>query len=553
MKTLHPLFVLILLLYCSCTDNKESSPADTAYKKGEKLYDHSNYDAAFTYLYQAYQGYLTEKKYTDASYSLIFLAIIQTEKGDFLGSNENLSKAARFAAKDEVLLTSIYNQFAINHNYLKNNNEAVYWYNKALLLTENTYSKLSIKNNIGISQLKMGKYSQAEHLFKEISLNPAIKDSINFRNRVLDNLAYSQFLSGTGPAENALLTVIESRKKNKDRFGMTASLSHLADLYLRDHPRKSYEFASAMYENAKKTGNSDDQVEALQKMMDASEEGNIKPLVDQYRKLNDSLENSKNRSKNQFTSVIYESEKNKAEILDSQNQILNQQIYLLTLITLVGLGVIAFFKWRKHQAHRKEIAVKDTQIKYSKKVHDVVANGLYHIMVEIENNPDLDKKNLLNGIEKLYEESRDIAKDGIDSVFPEEFSLRLYEMLVSYSSSHQRILVIGNTAQIWERMSAENQMEIFYVLRELMVNMRKHSQAKFASLIFEVLEEILHIKYTDNGIGMTSSGTSKKSGLQNMENRIEKLGGTFNFEPNHKGGLMIDILISNNGACLRKC
>ena len=545
MKTVHSLFLLILLFNCSCTNSKESSPADTAYKKGEKLYDQSNYDTAFTYLYQAYQGYLTEKKYTDAAYSLIFLAIIQTEKGDFLGSNENLSKAARFAGKDEVLLTSVYNQFAINHNYLKNNKEAVYWYDKALQLTENTYSQLSIKNNIGISHLKMGKYSQAENVFKEISQNPAIKDSINFRNRVLDNFAYSQFLSGTSPSENALLTVLKSRKKNKDRFGLTASLSHLADFYNPTHPQKSYEFSAAMYDNARKTGNSDDQLKALKKMMDASEGQNIKPLFNRYLKLNDSLENTKNNSKNQFTSVIYESEKNKAEILDSQNQILNQRISILTLIALVGLGVIGFFKWRKQQAHRKEIAVKDMQIKYSKKVHDVVANGLYHAMVEIQNNPDLDRQKILNRIEKLYEDSRDIARDDHDSLSRKDFSARLYEMLESYSSENQRVLVIGNTPQVWERLSIEIQMEIFYVLRELMVNMKKHSQAKFASLKFEESEENIRIKYTDNGIGLDIISTTGKSGIQNMENRIEKLGGTFNFEPNLKGGLMTDILIPN--------
>lgn len=545
MKTVHSLFLLILLLLCSCTENKDPSSADTAYKKWEKLYDQSNYDAAFPYLYKAYQGYLTEKKYTDASYSLIFLAIIQTEKGDFLGSNENLIKAARFAGNDEILLTSVYNQFAINHNYLRNNKEAVYWYDKALQLTEDSYSQLSIKNNIGISHLKMGKYSRAEEIFKEISLNPAVKDSINFRNRVLDNLAYTQFLAGTTRSENALLTVLESRKKNEDRFGMTASFSHLADFYLQEHPHKSYGFAAAMYENAKKTGNSDDQVKALQKMMDASEAGNIKPLFDQYRKLNDSLENSKNRSKNQFTSVIYESEKNKAEILDSQNQILNQRISILTLIALVGLGAIAFLRWRKQQAHRKELAVKDTQIKYSKKVHDVVANGLYHAMVEIQNNPYLDRTAILNRIEKLYEESRDIARDDQDSLSRKDFSSRLYEMLESYSSENQRVLVIGNTPEVWERLSIEIQMEIFYVLRELMVNMKKHSEAKFASLQFEAGEENIHIKYTDNGIGMHIKSTEGKSGLQNMENRIEKLGGTFNFEPNPKGGLVTDILIPN--------
>lgn len=547
MKIFHSLFLFLLVLLCSCQNIREETSADKVYKKAEKLYDNSNYDQAFIYFYEAYQGYRSEKKYTDAAYSLIFLAIIQTEKGDFLGSNENLSSATRLAGKDEVLLTSVYNQFAINHNFLKNNEEAIYWYDKALLLSQDQYAELSIKNNIGISYLKMGKCTQAESIFKEISQNPTIRDNINFRNRVSDNFAYAQFLSGKrNPAEREMLNILESRKNQKDRFGMTASLSHLADFYSAANPQKSYEFATAMYNNACKTGNSDDQLEALKKMINASDGMNSKPLFHHYWKLSDSLENVKNSSKNHFTSVIYESEKNKADILASKNKILNQQISILALVAFLGFGVILFLKWRKAQNFQKELAIKNTQLKYSKKVHDVVANGLYHMMVGIQNSSDFNKQNVLNSIEKLYEESRDIARDDLDSISPKDFSLRLHDMLASYSSDNNRVLIIGNSPQLWNELSSDGQNEIFYVLRELMVNMKKHSFAKFAYLKFEKTQENIHIRYTDNGIGMDISGTNKKSGLQNMENRIESLGGKFNFEPNPNGGLITDILIPYN-------
>lgn len=544
MKIIHSPFLCLLLLLFACTDKKEATAADITYKKAEKLYDRGAYERAFPGFYRAYQAYLAEQKPRDAAYSLVFLAIIQTEKGDFMGSNENLSKALKLSGTDETLLTSVYNQFAINHNLLQNHENAVYWYHKALALTDNPYYKLSIKNNIGIAYLKMGRYVTADSLFKEIAGHAAIKDSISFRNRVADNFAYSKFLAGkNNAAEKEMLTVLESRKRNGDLYGLTTSYSHLADFYKSTDPRKSYEFASAMYENARKTENAADQLEALSKMMDAGEGAQSKSLFGTYRKLNDSLQNSRNRSRHHFTSVIYEAEKNKSDLLSSRNEILTQRLMIIALIIIAGLATVLFFKWRRKQAHKNEIAVRDTQLKYSKKVHDVVANGLYHTMVEIQNTEVLNRHTLLNSIEKLYEESRDIARDDFDTVIQQDYSVRLYKMLESYSSDRNRVLVIGNTSELWRRTSAEVQAEIFYVLRELMVNMKKHSEARTVSLLFEETAGGIHIKYTDNGVGISDSAAGKGSGLPNMENRIEKLGGKINFGPNPSGGLITDILI----------
>ncbi|ACU07534.1 two-component system sensor histidine kinase [Flavobacteriaceae bacterium 3519-10] len=547
MKIIHSPFLCILLLVFACSDKKEVSAADTLYKKAERLYDGGEYEQAFPGFYSAYQAYMTEQKPRDAAYSLVFLAIIQTEKGDFLGSNENLSKALKLSATDETLLTSVYNQFAINHNLLQNHENAVYWYHKALPLTEHQYYKLSIKNNIGIAYLKMGRYATAESLFKEIAGEDAIKDSISFHNRVADNFAYSKFLAGkNNPAEREMLTVLESRKRNGDRYGLTTSYSHLADFYKATDRRRSYEFAGAMHDNARITGNAADQLEALGKMIDAGEAARIKSLFGTYRKLNDSLQNSRNRSRHHFTSVIYEAEKNKADLLSSRNEILTQRLLIVALMIIAGLATVLFLKWRRKQAHKNEIAVRDTQLKYSKKVHDVVANGLYHTMVEIQNAEVLNRHKVLNSIEKLYEESRDIARDDFDTVIEQDFSVRLYEMLESYSSGRHRVLVIGNTWELWRRIAPEVQVEIFYVLRELMVNMKKHSEARTASLLFEETAGGIHIKYTDNGVGISDSAKWKGSGLRNMENRIDKLGGKINFGPNPSGGLITDILIPKN-------
>ncbi|MBW8362664.1 MAG: hypothetical protein K0M56_10825 [Kaistella sp.] len=540
----HSLFLLFLLFFFSCGNKKELSAADSSYDKGEYLYYQGKYNDSFTHFYQAYEAYIAANDDANAANSLIFLAIIQTEKGDFLGSNENLRKAAKLAARDQSMLTSIYNQFAINHNALKNNKEALYCYNKALQFNHDDYSDLTIQNNMGISYLKIGKYSDAKRLFEGVATDPLIRDSIEFRNRVSDNLAYAKFLEDPQyKADVPMHTILKSRTKRGDLYGMTASFSHLADFYRKKDPQQALRFASAMYENAKKTGSADDQLDALRKMINTDDGQNVQTLFVEYQTLSDSVQQVKNNSRNQFASVIYETEKNKADILVSRNQILKQRVSIFSLIASLFFGLFWYLKRRKQDAYEKELEVKNTQLKYSKKVHDVIANGLYHTMVEIQNTPELNKENILNSIEKMYEESRDIARDDLVEFENQDFPLRLQQMLSSYSSNTQKVLIVGNNTATWQYIPSAVQTEIYYVMRELMVNMKKHSKGKFASVVIQRTAKNLQVKYTDNGLGIPDLHQKKRSGIHNMENRIKTIGGTIHFEPNPKGGLIVHFSI----------
>ena len=143
-----------------------------------------------------------------------------------------------------------------------------------------------------------------------------------------------------------------------------------------------------------------------------------------------------------------------------------------------------------------------------------VANGLYQIMVDGQNNPEMDKTKILNNIEKMYEESRDISHE---TIIEEDFSSRFVKMISSYSSPEQKVLTAGYSENIWENISYHVQLELYYILREVLVNMKKHSHAKLASLKFERNNHLLKIKYTDNGIGIDHLNRQKGTGIHNTE------------------------------------
>ena len=73
--------------------------------------------------------------------------------------------------------------------------------------------------------------------------------------------------------------------------------------------------------------------------------------------------------------------------------------------------------------------------------------------------------------------------------------------------------------------------------------MNKHSKAKIIGINFRKITPKLQITYSDNGIGATMEELKKGSGLQNVENRIVSIGGTFNFQSEKEKGFSANFLI----------
>lgn len=73
--------------------------------------------------------------------------------------------------------------------------------------------------------------------------------------------------------------------------------------------------------------------------------------------------------------------------------------------------------------------------------------------------------------------------------------------------------------------------EIVAVAREALTNVAKHASAQHLSLAVAVTESLVVVEVTDDGIG--SRGVKRRSGLENLRERAEQLGGTFSFESEH--------------------
>ena len=543
--------ILIIITFCyACSKpQKVEKSKNPIFLKAYKFRDAGEKDSAFIYYNKAKEELLQEKDSVNAAVCLINMAIIASDKSDFFGAQELALNAASFLDDKNPdhfnYNLSNYNALGIVSSSLKQYDKAVEFYNKSLEFTADTTFILVIKNNIANNYRKSGKFDVAIPIFKSIISQE--KNPVDYA-RILTNYASTKWLQN--PSYNAsteLRQGLNIRIKEKDKLGENNSYDHLTDYYLKTRPDSALYFAKQWHQMVYSLDSPDDLLECLKKLVSLSDEQNSKRFFAQYRQLSDSIQTVRNNAKNQFALIRYETERHKADNLILQRKATIRNIWIVSLSILLIGGAFLSIIWYKRRAKRLELeaqnAIQAGQLKTSKKVHDVVANGIYQIMTEIENSKEIAQEQILDKMESLYERSRDISYEVLAKAADESnFENSIRELLVSFASEETKVVIVGNTNEIWKYMPAEDQFEIKQVLQELMVNMRKHSRATHVAIRFELKGNKIFIYYTDNGIGI-SNGIKFKNGLSNTGNRINSINGNINFGTSTSGGLNVQLMI----------
>ncbi|HCE54855.1 MAG TPA: hypothetical protein DER05_07555 [Lutibacter sp.] len=94
-------------------------------------------------------------------------------------------------------------------------------------------------------------------------------------------------------------------------------------------------------------------------------------------------------------------------------------------------------------------------------------------------------------------------------------------------------------------INKEKQIELYRILQELMVNMRKHSEASLVAITFQNIKNQYTINYSDNGLGLNLETLTFKNGLANVETRIKSINGTITFDSALNNGFKAFISFKN--------
>jgi signal transduction histidine kinase len=90
-------------------------------------------------------------------------------------------------------------------------------------------------------------------------------------------------------------------------------------------------------------------------------------------------------------------------------------------------------------------------------------------------------------------------------------------------------------------LSAEARHSLFLAVKEILNNVVRHAHAGEVTMELAVMKSELKIIITDNGCGFDPSTSPKGNGLDNLRERLAKLGGQCHVESRLKAGTTISL------------
>lgn len=434
----------------------------------------------------------------------------------------------------------LYNHLGILYKDLKNYDRALMLYEKALLLTKNTKNRNKVLNNKAVVFIEQDKLKEAEQTLELVYKNTLSQNLSSQKAQALDNLGFVQSKLNKPVGLKNLKKALQLKEKENNSSSLFTSHIHLAKYYL---DKNNFEKAKIHSEQAYKLANISksvsDRIEALAILGKSTSHSKIT----EYIYLKDSLQEVRLLNTAKYTSIKYDYVKQtllaKESELEKEKEKRLKFIYMAlgSFIFLASVFMYFILKAKNKKTNLQNIFT--TEARISKKVHDEVANDVYHVMAKLQGNKTSNEV-VLDDLEAIYIKTRDISRENNAVGVTENFDDVLADLLQSYISDTTNVITRNLSKIEWQAISELKKMTIYRVLQELMVNMKKHSEASFVVVNFEMVNNKLVIIYKDNGVGTT---LNKANGLQNVENRINGIKGTITFDTEVNNGFKAEIKV----------
>jgi signal transduction histidine kinase len=485
---------------------------------------------------------------------LLSMAILQKDSKDFLGSQITCVEALSYLEpiKSHTYLERTYNNLAIVTGELKQDKEALNYYEKALKLNNilgNKSGYLHIINNIGLLYQQRENHKKANEYFtKGLLLDSVLENHPISYTILLENLTYSKYRLGVSDSVvGNYEKILDIRKKYKVNNELPTTLINLAEFYI---DKKKYSLAK-VYANealkfAKKTHNNKRWLKALLTLSALSKGNESRAYLREYISLNDSLFQQERQLKNQFAKIRYETEKTEKENeelkvenektqaeAEAQKQRATIGLLLSGISIMFLLSSISFFRFRRKKllylAQLQKVEAREEERRQiAKSLHDEVAGDLRLLHRKLE------KSQLVEEAQKL-----ELVKDNVRNLSHQLSSVSFEEVpfrdqilnLVSDYFSPQFIIKVNGLKEIdWSEANKSIKRMLYLSLRECIQNCQKYANASKMTISFSINKKTVFLDVVDNGKGFDTTTQKKGIGLLNLQERVQELNGTLTIE-----------------------
>ena len=425
------------------------------------------------------------------------------------------------------LRLAFYNHLGILYREQNNDIMAFELYDKAFQYAKTAKDSATLYNNKSNIYKDQKNYTSAkEELLKAKSLVTRIKDTLA-KARIIGNLGFIDSKLMNKDALPLMLEALHWRQLKKDTKSIYTSYSHLSEHYkdrlditqAKGYALMAHDLALSL-KSASYIKDALDNLTAL----------NPDTYVRAFKKINDSILKADKQSQNKFALMRYnDAEKEKLvqkNRLESEKQKRLKLIYLFIAVFIGLLAALVLILLKSKHKKEKLQEVLNTESRISKKVHDEVANDVYHIMTKLQQQ-EQKTETVLDDLEEVYNKTRDISRELSEIGGHEDFKELLIDLIAHFRNSNTNVMTKGLSKIEWSTVKDYKKTVIYRVIQEFLTNMKKHSAATLVVLKFNKDGGRIVIEYTDNGIGCD---LKKQNGLQNAENRTLAINGSITFK-----------------------
>ncbi len=540
---------------------KDTSKKGKAYYKLAIYYKKQyNFDSAYYYFNKSKEMYLLKSDSVQIGRRLSSMSKILIDDNDYYEGQKQAVEALQYLENNDSLYFSrTLNFVALSRRAQNQYIDALSYHDRSLQYSTNHTDSIIFLNSKGVTLKSFKNYVEAisiyDDLLKEIDPKKQLKEYI----RIWDNKNFTTWLSDTSKnLESELLKAYNMRQESGHVQGLIASHAHLMKYYEKKDKVKSISHAKSLYQLTIKQNNVEDRLEALSylKRLSSSSEYIKYDLI--HDRIYDSINTARAISRNKYATIRYDSAKDREETLQLKAQkkegdlkltkeTSRRNIFiLLSSLLLISIGFIVF-TWRQRIKFARIQERHHTNKRLSKKLHDEVGNDLYYLLLQLEKvsgfKNDHENLKILKGFDQVYHKIRDFSRDHKVET-GEEYGDELLSLLDSYGDQETKVITSELDPSFWSEVSPLKKEELYWVLKELLTNMKKHSKATIVAITFSKEKKQIIVNYTDNGIGVNLEKHISKNGLLNVKNRIKDINGTITFDSKPKEGFKTIIVFA---------
>lgn len=219
-------------------------------------------------------------------------------------------------------------------------------------------------------------------------------------------------------------------------------------------------------------------------------------------------------------------------------------------LRLLSYAVLLVGVWRAIRSAEFGRAVADERARVAREIHDGLAQYLFAVSTQTSllasgGDPEKIVPRLQEATAAAQQEARFavLALSSAGGSAPFDSALNRYVEFLTADGQLDVDLEIEREVEL----GPDEQIEIFRIVQEGLANVRRHANARRATVLIGVRDGERLVRIVDDGQGFADEGEASGQGLRNMRSRASAIGGAFRLSTSPGGGTALEVVLRSAG------